>query len=41
MTEEQLKALTLEAFERMFNNGDLDHMDEGIAPGAIERGAGS
>jgi len=36
MTEEQLKALTLKAFERMFNNGDLDHMDEGIAPGAID-----
>lgn len=32
MTAEQLKALTLEGFERMFNNGELDFVDEAIAP---------
>src|SRR6476646_3256176 len=36
MTPAQLKALTLEGFERMFNSGDLDFVDEAIAPGAID-----
>jgi predicted ester cyclase len=36
MTTEQLKAATLEGFERMFNSGDLDYVDEAIAPGAID-----
>src|SRR6266567_342804 len=36
MTPEQLKALTLEGFERMFNNGDLDYVDESLAPGAVD-----
>jgi steroid delta-isomerase-like uncharacterized protein len=36
MTTEQLKATTREGFERMFNRGDLDYVDEAIAPGAID-----
>ena len=36
MTPEQLKAKTLEAFERMFNSGDLDYVDQATAPGAID-----
>jgi predicted ester cyclase len=36
MTPAQLKALTLEGFERMFNNGDLDYVDEAAAPGAVD-----
>jgi steroid delta-isomerase-like uncharacterized protein len=36
MTSEQLKALTLEGFERMFNNGDLDYLEQAIAPGAVD-----
>jgi predicted ester cyclase len=36
MTAEQLKALTLEGFERMFNRGDLDSIDATVAPGAID-----
>ncbi len=32
MTEDQLKAKTLEGFERMFNNGELDYVEEAIAP---------
>jgi predicted ester cyclase len=36
MTAEQLKALTLEGFERMFNNGDLDYVETGTAPGAVD-----
>src|SRR5258708_409891 len=36
MTTEQLKALTLEGFERMFNSGDLDFVDEALAPAAID-----
>jgi steroid delta-isomerase-like uncharacterized protein len=36
MTTEQLKALTLEGFKRMFNSGDLDFVDETIARGAID-----
>jgi predicted ester cyclase len=36
LTPAQLKALTLEGFERMFNNGDLDYVDEAVAPGAVD-----
>jgi steroid delta-isomerase-like uncharacterized protein len=36
MTSEQLKERTIEAFDRMFNDGDLDYIDEGTAPGAID-----
>src|SRR5260370_17921199 len=36
MTAEQLKARTLEGFERMFNNGDLDYVDRALAPGAVD-----
>lgn len=36
MTAEQLKALTLEGFERMFNKGDLDFVDEALAPDAVD-----
>ena len=36
MTTEQLKACTLEDFERMFNNGDLSQVDDRVAPGAID-----
>ena len=36
MTTEQLKALTLEGFERMFNQGDLDFVDETVAPDAVD-----
>jgi steroid delta-isomerase-like uncharacterized protein len=36
MTSEELKARTLEGFERMFNQGDLDYVDEAVAPGAVD-----
>jgi predicted ester cyclase len=36
MTTEQLTALTLEGFERMFNNGELDYVDVAIAPDAVD-----
>jgi steroid delta-isomerase-like uncharacterized protein len=36
MTPEQLKARTLEGFERMFNNGELDYVERGTAPGAVD-----
>lgn len=36
MTEEQLKAITLEAFERMWNAGDLDYADRAIAVDAVD-----
>jgi steroid delta-isomerase-like uncharacterized protein len=36
MTSKQLKARTIEGFERMFNNGDLDYVDEAIARNAID-----
>jgi steroid delta-isomerase-like uncharacterized protein len=36
MTTEELKALTLEGFERMFNQGDLDFVDEALAPDAVD-----
>jgi len=36
MTPEQLKASTLEGFERMFNRGDVDFVDEAIAPDAVD-----
>ncbi len=36
MTAEELKARTLEGFERMFNQGDLAYVDNAIAPGAVD-----
>jgi len=33
---EELKARTLEGFERMFNDGDLDYVDSALAPGAVD-----
>jgi predicted ester cyclase len=36
MTAEQLKALTLEGFERMFNNGEIDYIGQRTAPGAVD-----
>jgi steroid delta-isomerase-like uncharacterized protein len=36
MTAEELKARTLEGFERMFNQGDLDYVDTALAPGAVD-----
>jgi predicted ester cyclase len=36
MTADQLKALTRDGFERMFNDGDLDYADEAIAAGAVD-----
>jgi len=36
MTTEELKARTLEGFERMFNQGDLDHVDATLAAGAVD-----
>ena len=36
MTPEQLKALTLEGFERMFNSGDVAYVDHAIAANAID-----
>jgi steroid delta-isomerase-like uncharacterized protein len=36
MTTEELKAKTLEGFERMFNNGDLAYVDNALAPGAVD-----
>ena len=36
MTTEELKTQTIEGFERMFNRGDLDYLDELIAPGAVD-----
>lgn len=36
MSPEQLKAITLEGFERMFNSGDLTHVDQATAPEAID-----
>lgn len=35
MSTEQ--ARTLEGFERMFNNGELDYIEEGSAPGAVDQ----
>ena len=36
MTAEELKARTLEGFERMFNEGDLHYVDDSLAPGAVD-----
>jgi predicted ester cyclase len=36
MTAEQLKARTLEGFERMFNSGELGFVDGALAPGAVD-----
>jgi steroid delta-isomerase-like uncharacterized protein len=36
MTTEELKARTLEGFERMFNQGDLAYVDTALAPDAVD-----
>jgi predicted ester cyclase len=36
MTTEQLKAITIEGFERMFNRGETDFADQAIAPDALD-----
>src|SRR5438309_10329411 len=36
MTSEDLKARTLEGFERMFNRGELNLVDDSIAAGAVD-----
>lgn len=36
MTAEELRSRTLEGFERMFNRGDLDYVDETLAPDAVD-----
>src|SRR5260221_4223303 len=36
MTSEDLKARTLEGFERMFNNGELELVDESVAADAVD-----
>jgi steroid delta-isomerase-like uncharacterized protein len=36
MTTAELKARTLEGFERMFNQGDLDYVDNAVVPDAID-----
>src|SRR6478752_1946464 len=36
MTAEELKARTLQGFERMFNQGDLAHVDTALAPDAVD-----
>jgi predicted ester cyclase len=36
MTTDQLKTVTLEGFERMFNQGDLDFVDGAVAPSAVD-----
>jgi predicted ester cyclase len=36
MTPDELKAITLDGFERMFNQGDLDQVNQALAPDAID-----
>ena len=36
MHAEQLKARTLESFDRLFNHGDLDFVDASLAPDAVD-----
>jgi steroid delta-isomerase-like uncharacterized protein len=36
MTTEQLKEVTLDGFERMFNHGELDQVEQATAPGAVD-----
>ncbi|MEA2210404.1 MAG: hypothetical protein QOF83_352 [Solirubrobacteraceae bacterium] len=36
MTTEELKAVTLDGFERMFNQGELDQVEQATAPGAVD-----
>lgn len=36
MTTEQLKARTLDGFEHMFNRGELEYVEQVIAPDAID-----
>ena len=36
MTERDLKSRTREGFDRMFNSGDLEYVDDAVAVGAID-----
>jgi steroid delta-isomerase-like uncharacterized protein len=36
MTNDQLKARTLEGFDRMFNRGDLAYLDDAVATDAVD-----
>jgi len=36
MADGELKGRTREAFERMFNRGDLEYVDEAVAVGAVD-----
>jgi predicted ester cyclase len=36
MTDQQLREITLEGFERMFNSGELAYVDQAIAPDAVD-----
>jgi predicted ester cyclase len=36
VSPEELKAWTIEGFERMFNQGDLSYADEAISPGGTD-----
>jgi predicted ester cyclase len=36
MTTAELKARTLEGFERMFNEGSLEYVDDAVAAGAVD-----
>ena len=36
MPPDELKAKTIEGFERMFNNGDIAYVDEAISPDGID-----
>ena len=36
MTRDELKERTLAGFERMFNQGDLDYVDDALAPDAVD-----
>ncbi len=36
MTPEQLKSQTRAGFEHMFNRGELDYVDEAVAPDAVD-----
>jgi steroid delta-isomerase-like uncharacterized protein len=36
MTGEELRARTVDGFDRMFNSGDLDYVDEAMAPDAVD-----
>ena len=36
MTSEELMAITREGFERMFNSGEVDFVDDAVAPTAVD-----